>query len=250
MGGNEESAYLAPESEAFPDASSGLAVCLVSGGMDSCVTAAIANEEAKELAFLHISYGHRTEQRERRAFEELADHYQVNQRLIVSVEYLTQIGGSSLTDREIDVTSAGQRGPGVPTSYVPFRNSHLLSIATSWAEVIGAQTIYIGAVAEDSSGYPDCRPEFYDAFQQVINRGTKPQTHIEIRTPVIALKKSAIVQVGLELRSPFELTWSCYRNSDEACGDCDSCALRLRAFRMAGVVDPIPYLLDSKRFAY
>ena len=139
---------------------------------------------------------------------------------------------------------------GIPTSYVPFRNAHLLSIATSWAEVIGANSIYIGAVAEDSSGYPDCRPEFYEAFQHVIDRGTKPETTIQIKTPVIALKKSEIVALGQELAAPLELTWSCYRASDQACGDCDSCALRLRAFREAGVNDPIPYMLDSKRFAY
>jgi 7-cyano-7-deazaguanine synthase len=250
MGGNDESAYAASESAKPQVAQLGLAVCLVSGGMDSCVTAAIANEEADGLAFLHVCYGQRTEQRERRAFEELAEHYKVKQRLVVSLEHLAQIGGSSLTDKGIDVTSAGRGGPGIPTSYVPFRNAHLLSIATSWAEVIGAETIYIGAVAEDSSGYPDCRPEFYEAFQEVIARGTKPETQIEIRTPVIALKKSEIVKLGLRLNSPFELTWSCYRDSNTACGDCDSCALRLRAFRTAGVIDPIPYLLDSKRFAY
>jgi 7-cyano-7-deazaguanine synthase len=250
MGGHDESAYETSESGKLEDARLSLAVCLVSGGMDSCVTAAIANEEADGLAFLHVSYGQRTEQRERRAFEELAEHYKVKQRLVVSLEHLAQIGGSSLTDKNIDVTSASLGDQGIPTSYVPFRNAHLLSIGTSWAEVIGAQTIYIGAVAEDSSGYPDCRPEFYEAFQQVIVRGTKPETQIEIRTPVIALKKSEIVKLGQRLKSPFELTWSCYRNSDKACGDCDSCALRLRAFSMAGVIDPIPYLLDSKRFAY
>jgi len=250
MGGQDEAAYESSESATHDGAGLGLAVCLVSGGMDSCVTAAIANEEADGLAFLHVSYGQRTEQRERRSFEALADHYRVEQRLIVSLEHLAQIGGSSLTDKNIAVTSAGLAGSGIPTSYVPFRNAHLLSIATSWAEVIGARTIYIGAVAEDSSGYPDCRPEFYEAFQQAISTGTKPETQIEIRTPVIALKKSEIVELGQRLKSPFELTWSCYRDSDVACGDCDSCALRLRAFRAAGVVDPIPYLLDSKRFAH
>jgi len=250
MGGTDESAYEIPEATELPDAGSTLAVCLVSGGMDSCVTAAIGNEESDRLAFLHVSYGQRTELRERRAFEELAEHYKVEQRLVVSLEQLAQIGGSSLTDKAIAVSPAGLGAPGIPTSYVPFRNAHLLSVATSWAEVIGAQTIYIGAVAEDSSGYPDCRPEFYEAFQVVINRGTKPETRIEIKTPVIALKKSEIVELGEKLESPFELTWSCYRNSDAACGDCDSCALRLRAFRAAGVVDPIPYVLDSKRFAY
>ena len=250
MGGSDETAYESFESAKLENAKPRLAVCLVSGGMDSCVTAAIAAEEADELAFLHMSYGQRTEGRERRAFEEIADHYQVKQRLVVSLEHLSQIGGSSLTDKAIAVTSANLSGPGIPTSYVPFRNAHLLSIATSWAEVIGARSIYIGAVAEDSPGYPDCRPEFYEAFQQVITRGTKPETQIEIRTPVIALKKSEIVELGRKLNSPFELTWSCYRDSDAACGDCDSCALRLRAFRVAGVTDPIPYLLDSKRFAH
>jgi 7-cyano-7-deazaguanine synthase len=250
MGGHDESAYETPASDNPADARLSLAVCLVSGGMDSCVTAAVANEEANGLAFLHVSYGQRTEQRERHAFEELAEHYKVKQRLVVSLRHLAQIGGSSLTDNDMEVASAALGSHGIPTSYVPFRNAHLLSIATSWAEVIGAQTIYIGAVAEDSSGYPDCRPEFYEAFQQVIGLGTRPETNIEIRTPVIALKKSEIVKLGQRLKSPFELTWSCYRNSDKACGDCDSCALRLRAFSTAGVTDPIPYLLDSKRFAY
>ena len=250
MGGHNDAAYESLGSAALEEGRTGMAVCLVSGGMDSCVTAAIANEEADELAFLHVSYGQRTEERERRAFEDIADHYEVKHRLVVSLKHFSQIGGSSLTDKNIAVSSANISGSSIPTSYVPFRNAHLLSIATSWAEVIGASTIYIGAVAEDSSGYPDCRPEFYEAFQQVITRGTKPETQIEIRTPVIALKKSEIVELGLRLKSPFELTWSCYKESDGACGECDSCALRLRAFRAAGIADPIPYLLDSQRFAY
>ncbi len=250
MGGHDEAAYVASELAEPEDVRPGLAVCLVSGGMDSCVTAAIANEDVSRLAFLHVSYGQRTEERERRAFDEIADHYSVEQRLVVSLAHLGRIGGSSLTDKEVAVTSANLSGPGIPTSYVPFRNAHLLSIATSWAEVIGARFIYIGAVAEDSSGYPDCRPEFYEAFQQAVNMGTKPETQIEIVTPVIAMKKSEIVELGQTLKAPFELTWSCYRESEQACGDCDSCALRLRAFRAAGVKDPIPYLLDSKRFAY
>ena len=248
MGGYDDTAHREPDDG--EDRQSELAICLVSGGMDSCVTAAIAHRDVCELAFLHISYGQRTEARERQAFEALAEYYRVDRRLIVSLAHLSQIGGSSLTDPGIDIAQANLQSQSIPTSYVPFRNAHLLSVATSWAEVIGAQTIYIGAVAEDSSGYPDCRPEFYEAFQQVIVRGTKPETQIEIRTPVIALKKSEIVKLGQKLKSPFELTWSCYRNSDKACGDCDSCALRLRAFSVAGVIDPIPYLLDSKRFAY
>ena len=226
------------------------AICLVSGGMDSCVTAAIANEENDELAFLHVSYGQRTEKREREAFEALADHYDVQRRLVISLEHLAKIGGSSLTDNSIPVTDANLTAAGIPSSYVPFRNAHLLSAATSWAEVIGASAIYIGAVAEDSSGYPDCRPEFYDAFQKVLDIGTKPETHIRIRTPVIGMRKSEIVRTGLELGAPLQLTWSCYRESELACGNCDSCALRLRAFREAGARDPIPYLLDSSRFAY
>jgi 7-cyano-7-deazaguanine synthase len=250
MGGTDEAAYETLATSEVEDVGAGPAVCLVSGGMDSCVTAAVANEAGRGLAFLHVSYGQRTAERERRAFEQLADYYKVARRLVVSLEHLAQIGGSSLTDNTIAVTSANLQGHGIPTSYVPFRNAHLLSIATSWAEVIGATSIYIGAVAEDSSGYPDCRPEFYEAFQEVIARGTKPETQIEIRTPVIALKKSEIVKLGLRLEAPFELTWSCYKESAEACGDCDSCALRLRAFHAAGVKDPIPYLLDSKRFAY
>jgi 7-cyano-7-deazaguanine synthase len=214
--------------------------------MDSCVTAAIANEEVNRLAFLHVSYGQRTAERERRAFEEIADHYAVEQRLVVSLDHLTKIGGSSLTDKDIAITSANLASQSIPTSYVPFRNAHFLSIATSWAEVIHAESIYIGAVAEDSSGYPDCRPEYYEAFQRVITLGTQ----IQIRTPVIAMKKSEIVALGQRLKAPLELTWSCYAESEQACGDCDSCALRLRAFRDAGVKDPVSYLLDSKRFAY
>lgn len=227
-----------------------LAICLVSGGMDSCVTAAIAHEENDELAFLHVSYGQRTETRERQSFEALADHFNVELRLVISLEQLARIGGSSLTDNSIPVTTADLSAPGIPSSYVPFRNAHLLAAAVSWGEVIGATSIYIGAVAEDSSGYPDCRPEFYDAFQKVLDIGTKPETHITIETPVIGMRKSEIVQRGLELGAPLHLTWSCYQESERACGNCDSCALRLRAFREAGTVDPISYMLDSSRFAY
>jgi 7-cyano-7-deazaguanine synthase len=249
MGGSEEIATEQLE-EAIDDDGSQLAVCLVSGGMDSCVTAAIARQENDELAFLHVSYGQRTEKRERQAFEAVADHYQVKARLVISLEHLAKIGGSSLTDESIPVTEANLSARGIPSSYVPFRNAHLLAAAASWGEVIGARAIYIGAVAEDSSGYPDCRPEFYDAFQNVIDLGTRPETQIVIRTPVIHLRKPEIVQKGLELGAPLHLTWSCYRESERACGSCDSCALRLRAFREAGEVDPIPYLLDSSRFAY
>jgi 7-cyano-7-deazaguanine synthase len=218
-----------------------LAIVLVSGGMDSCVTAAMSEVECEDLAFLHVSYGQRTEARERKAFNDIADHYGIENRLDVSIEYLAKIGGSSLTDEKIAVTEADLESKEIPTSYVPFRNANMLSIATSWAEVIGAAAIYIGAVAEDSSGYPDCRHEFYQAFQKTIDSGTKPQTHIEIRTPIIHLSKADIVKKGVELKAPLELTWSCYRNEDIACGRCDSCALRLRGFERAGITDPIPY---------
>jgi len=244
MGGSQEIAteVLEDDSNSSPILhSSSLAVCLVSGGMDSCVTAAVAREENESLAFLHISYGQRTEARERRAFEELADHFGATHRLVVSIEHLRLVGGSSLTDPNIPVSEANLPSRDIPTSYVPFRNSHLLSIATSWAEVIGAGRIYIGAVAEDSSGYPDCRPQFYDAFQQVINTGTKPETHIQIITPVIHMRKPDIIKRGLQLDAPLHLTWSCYQSEDKACGHCDSCALRLRAFREAGAVDTIAY---------
>src|SRR5215218_6646432 len=185
-----------------------LAICLVSGGMDSCVTAAIANEENDELAFLHVSYGQRTEKREREAFEALADHYSVKSRLVISLEHLARIGGSSLTDHNIPVTTANLSAAGIPSSYVPFRNAHLLSGAVSWGEVIKATAIYIGAVAEDSSGYPDCRPEFYEAFNRVIEVGTKPETRVEIRTPVIHMSKAEIVARAASLGAPLHLTWS------------------------------------------
>ena len=238
MGGHNDHAYEASNTDS---SLCHLAVCLVSGGMDSCVTAAIAHEQNDELAFLHVSYGQRTEVRERKAFNDLADHYRVTKRLVASIEYLKSIGGSSLTDDAIPVSEANLAAQEIPTSYVPFRNAHLLSIAASWAEAINARRIYIGAVAEDSSGYPDCRPEFYEAFQRSIEVGTRPETHIEIVTPVINLRKSEIVKRGVQLGAPLELTWSCYRAETRACGSCDSCALRLRAFAEANLRDPIEY---------
>ncbi len=248
MGGTQELATEVLESEETDGPE--LAVCLVSGGMDSCVTAAIAHEENDELAFLHVSYGQRTEKRERKSFEAIADHFNVKSRLVISLEHLAQIGGSSLTDAAIPVTPADLAARGIPSSYVPFRNAHLLAAAASWGEVINARAIYIGAVAEDSSGYPDCRPEFYQAFQTVLDLGTRPETSITIKTPVIRMRKSEIVRKGLDLGAPLHLTWSCYQESEIACGNCDSCALRLRAFREAGAADPITYMLDSSRFAY
>jgi 7-cyano-7-deazaguanine synthase len=222
------------------DSSKRLAVVLVSGGMDSCVCAAIAHQ-SYALACLHVSYGQRTQKREQQAFEAIADYYQVRHRLVSRLDHLRQIGGSSLTDTEIPVELANLERTDIPTSYVPFRNAHLLSIATSWGEVLGAEALFIGAVAEDSSGYPDCRPEYYDAFNQLIRVGTRPETRLEIVTPVIHMKKSEIVRTGNKLGAPLHLTWSCYQSNEQACGRCDSCALRLRGFREAGVTDPIPY---------
>ena len=216
------------------------AVVLVSGGLDSCVTAAIAAQNY-ELAFLHMNYGQRTEKRELKAFNDIADFYGVKERLVVDVGHFGQIGGSSLTDETMDVSKADLESKEIPTSYVPFRNANILAIATSWAEVIGARKLFIGAVQEDSSGYPDCREEFFQAFNRVIELGTKPDTHITIETPIIHMKKWEIVKKGVELKAPLHLTWSCYQNEDEACGVCDSCALRLRGFQVAGVEDPIPY---------
>ncbi len=252
MGGQDDRPYepSEPPGPAPGESEFGLAICLLSGGMDSCVTAAIAHTENDEVAFLHVSYRQLTELRERRAFDEIADYYGVKRRLVVSLDHLGEIGGSSLTDQNIPVSAAQLASREIPTSYVPFRNAHFLSIATSWAEVIRASKIYIGAVAEDSSGYPDCRPEFYDAFQRVIDLGTKPETRVEIKTPVISLRKPQIISRGKDLGAPFHLTWSCYQATELACGECDSCALRLRAFREAGIIDPIGYVLDSKRFAY
>jgi 7-cyano-7-deazaguanine synthase len=219
------------------------AVVLLSGGMDSCVTAAIAHETHR-LALLHASYGQLTERRERRAFDAVADFYGVRERLVVRFDAFAQIGGSALTDKRIHVPESGEAlapDAGIPVTYVPFRNAHFLSAAVSWAEVIGAAAIFIGAVAEDSSGYPDCRPEYYRAFQAVIREGTRPETHIEIVTPVIAMRKSEIVRRGVELGAPLDRTWSCYQFEDEACGTCDSCRLRLQAFAGAGLRDPIAY---------
>src|SRR5438309_2732889 len=216
--------------------------------MDSCVSTAIARERhgPSGIALLHAGYGQLTQGRERRAFDEIANFYAVGERLIVELDHFRAIGGSALTDKSISVpeNELGASGPhdsAIPVTYVPFRNAHFLSVAVSWAEVIGAGAIYIGAVAEDSSGYPDCRPEYYRVFQELIRVGTRPETQIRIVTPVIEMKKSEIVRRGLELGAPLDLTWSCYQNDEEACGVCDSCLLRLRAFSEAGIPDPIPY---------
>jgi 7-cyano-7-deazaguanine synthase len=215
--------------------------------MDSAVTLAIARERhgSESIAALHARYGQRTEAREHKAFEDIANFYGIRERLVVQLDHFRAIGGSALTDETIAVPESELRVPvphgDIPVTYVPFRNAHFLSVAVSWAEARGAQAVYIGAVAEDSSGYPDCRPEYYRAFQQLVRTGTRPETMIEIVTPVITLKKSEIIHRGVELGAPLHLTWSCYQSEDAACGTCDSCLLRLRAFAEAGVADPIPY---------
>lgn len=208
--------------------------------MDSCVTASIASQ-TYQIAALHASYGQRTEARELRSFHAVADYLRVTDRLAVQLDHFRTIGGSSLTDPRMAIRKADLESREIPNTYVPFRNAHFLSIATSWAEVLGAIKIFIGAVWEDSSGYPDCRPEYYEAFNRVIKAGTRPSTNITIETPLIHLSKREIVQKGVEIGAPLDLTWSCYRDSDVACGVCDSCALRLRAFQEAGVEDPIAY---------
>lgn len=217
------------------------AVVLLSGGMDSLVTLAMTRQQGYHIAALHLNYGQRTQQRELQAFTDICDYYGIGQRLVVDVMHLAAIGGSSLTDPRIAVEQANLQRQDIPTSYVPFRNANILAIATSWAEVIGAQAIAIGAVEEDSSGYPDCREEFFRAFERVIALGTKPTTRISILTPVIHLRKHEIVRRGVELQVPFHLSWSCYQSNDIACGECDSCALRLRGFYQAGFDDPLPY---------
>ena len=214
------------------------AVVLLSGGMDSCVTAAIVARDY-HLALLHVSYGQRTAARERRAFEEIADYFHAPHRLALEAPGLGVIGGSSLTDRSIPVPEAEPGGPGIPPTYVPFRNAHLLCLAVSWAEVIGADAVAIGAVEEDSSGYPDCRQVFYEAFEKAIETGTRPETSILLLTPVIGLDKAEIVRRGIELGAPLHLAWSCYQSEEIPCGRCESCLLRQRAFAEAGVPDPL-----------
>lgn len=220
-----------------------VAVVSLSGGLDSCVAAAVARSEGFELALLHADYGQLTEVRERRAFEEIAAFYAVpvERRLCIPFTNLRLIGGSALTDRAIALPQGDLERQDVPVSYVPFRNAHLLATAVSWAEVIGAKRIYVGFVEEDSSGYPDCRETFLKAFESAANLGTKPATHLELRAPLIHLKKSEIVSLGLALKAPLQATWSCYQGEDRACGSCDSCLLRLRGFKEAGMPDPIPY---------
>jgi 7-cyano-7-deazaguanine synthase len=228
----------------MPNQPKSRAVVLLSGGMDSavCVTLAARDHEA---AAVHVSYGQRTEERERQSFLAICQRLKIHDRLMVRNDSLRAIGGSALTDESIEVPEAENVGHSIPVTYVPFRNAHFLAVAVSWAEVLGAEKVYIGAVEPDSSGYPDCRPVYYKAFNEVVKAGTK-EGRIEIVTPLIAMRKAEIVRVGLELGAPFDLTWSCYSREDQACGVCDSCVLRLRAFEAAGVADPIPYAVRSQ----
>jgi 7-cyano-7-deazaguanine synthase len=221
------------------------AVVLLSGGMDSCVCAALAARD-HEVAALHVSYGQRTQERERGAFSAICARLGIRDRLVVKNEALSMIGGSALTDPKIAVPESHAIGRDIPVTYVPFRNAHFLAVAVSWAEVMSAEKIFIGAVEQDSSGYPDCRPAYYQAFNQVIKAGTK-EGNIEIVTPLIGMRKAEIVRLGLELHAPFDLTWSCYSREDAACGMCDSCVLRLRAFEAVGATDPISYVMTAGR---
>jgi 7-cyano-7-deazaguanine synthase len=214
--------------------------------MDSAVTAATAASAGHELAFLHANYGQRTEGKELACFHALADHYRARTRLVVEFPVFAAIGGSSLTDRGIPVREGEPERGRIPTSYVPFRNAHLLAAATSWGEILGARAIFVGAVFEDSSGYPDCRPEFYRAFEEAIRQGTRPETEIRIETPVIRMSKADIVREGRALAVPFDKTWSCYQAEDLACGACESCRLRLKGFAEAGVTDPLTYRLAPR----
>ena len=216
-------------------------VVLLSGGMDSCVCAALAARDT-DAAALHVNYGQRTAERERWAFERICDFLGIKRRLVIRNDALDVIGGSALTDKDIAVPQAGEEiGADIPITYVPFRNAHFLTVAVSWAEVLDADKLYIGAVEQDSSGYPDCRPAYYDAFNAVIKAGTR-EGKIQVVTPLINLRKVEIVRLGTQLGAPFELTWSCYSREDKACGVCESCVLRQRAFAEAKMPDPIPYL--------
>ncbi len=216
-----------------------LAVVLMSGGLDSCVAAAAARRDF-ELACFHANYGQRTVHRELAAFRAQAAHFAATRVLEADLNYLGTMGGSSLTDLSRPVPT-GADGPGIPSTYVPFRNSNLLAAAVAWAEVLGAEAIFIGANVLDNPGYPDCRPEYFAAFQRLIALGTRPETRISIHTPLIDLDKAGIIRLGLKLQAPLELTWSCYQAEEAACGQCSSCRLRLRGFADAGVPDPIPY---------
>jgi 7-cyano-7-deazaguanine synthase len=217
-----------------------LSVVLMSGGLDSCVTAAVARRDF-DLALCHANYGQRTVIRELRAFRAQAAYFGVDLILEADLAFLGQIGGSSLTDHRQAVPLGAEEPPGIPATYVPFRNSLFLATAVAWAEVLGAAAIFIGANILDNPGYPDCRPAYFEAYERLIDLGTRPETHINIKTPLIHLDKAGIVRLGLDLKAPFDLTWSCYIDDEVACGRCSSCVLRLKGFAAAGAADPVPY---------
>ncbi|MFO8013731.1 MAG: 7-cyano-7-deazaguanine synthase QueC [Phycisphaerae bacterium] len=214
-----------------------LAVVLASGGLDSCVATAWAAQRYR-LAMLHAAYGQRTEAKERECFEKQVEHFRPETSLAVDLPHLKQIGGSSLTDRRMDIPEDDKPGE-IPSTYVPFRNATLLAVAAAWAEVLEAGHVVIGAVEPDAPGYPDCRPPFFEAAGRLIELGTRPATHIRVETPVIGLSKADVVQMGTDLAAPLALTWSCYRQDDVPCGACASCLRRAEAFRDAGVADPL-----------
>lgn len=236
--GTVDAAELPPKTETRP-----LAVVLLSGGMDSLTTAGLAQFEGFDLALIHFNYGQRTEEAELRAFGRIADHLGVprERRLVVHTNFFSQVGASALTDASVAVPKADLGSKAIPSTYVPFRNAVLLSMAVGWAETLGARFVYYGAVSQDSSGYPDCRPEFVEAFNELARVGTKPDCRVKVRAPLVNQTKAEIVKAALEMNLPLEATWSCYARNDRACGACDSCALRLRGFEQAGVTDPIPY---------
>lgn len=217
-------------------------VALVSGGLDSCVAACWAAQRY-ELWLLHASYGQRTAVRELQAFDAIAEALGVpsQRRLQVDVPVLRQVGGSSLTDATLPVEQGEPDPTRIPGTYVPFRNTHLLAAAVSWAEVVAAQRIILGCMEQDSSGYPDCRADYIEAFNCLVERGARPGSGIRVEAPLMKLDKEGVVRLGLELGAPLQHTWSCYTGEQQACGSCESCRLRLRGFEAAGAADPIPY---------
>lgn len=234
------SVHLSPKTRNPEPRTRSLAVVLASGGLDSCVAAAVARRDY-DLALFHANYGQRTLRRELTAFRAQAAFYQAAATLEVDLNYLGEIGGSSLTELDLAVPTAEEEPPGIPSTYVPFRNTNLLAAAVAWAEVLGAEAVFIGANVLDNPGYPDCRPEYFEAFNRLIELGARPETRLAIHTPLIHLDKGGIVRLGLKLAAPLELTWSCYQNEIRACGRCSSCRLRLKGFAAAGLPDPIPY---------
>ncbi|NYT07016.1 MAG: 7-cyano-7-deazaguanine synthase QueC [Methanomicrobiales archaeon] len=217
------------------------AICLVSGGMDSATLAYHARDQGYDLICLHFNYGQRTEGKERASAQKIADLLGAEEFIEVDLAYLTRFGGSSLTDHRLAVDRFRDDREGVPNTYVPFRNANLLSIATSCAEARGAGAVFIGVQSQDYSGYPDCRPQFIEAFQRVVDTGTRDETRITIKAPFLNMTKQDILALGRTLGVPYEHTWSCYQNEERACGVCGACHFRKAAFEALGMKDPIPY---------